>query len=136
MKQKSRCGALAQRRMIYWKSIVAAGGIAYASLMRDTGVSLPPIEGIDKWVHGVMYLLLTWVLLWESMQAGKTGWQRRAIVAGIAIGYGGLMEVLQEHFFHPRTGDWWDWLADCAGVAVGMIIWWLIVTWHGKRVDK
>lgn len=136
MKQEGRCRVLAQIRMIYWKSIVVAGGIAYASLMRDTGVSLPPIVGVDKWVHGVMYLLLTWVLLWESEQAGKGRWQRWAIVAGIAIGYGGVMEVLQERFFCPRTGDWWDWLADCAGVAIGMITWWLIASWHGKRVDK
>jgi VanZ family protein len=31
------------------------------------------------------------------------------------IVYGGVIELLQENFFPPRTGDWSDWVADALG---------------------
>lgn len=116
----------------YWKSILVLSAIAYLSLLREPTISLPYVIGMDKWIHVIMYLVLTLTLLWDSQQRPKLWW-----IAGVfsAI-FGGLIEVLQEQFFYPRTGDWMDWLADCIGVIVAIIVWLIGVKWYEKRMVK
>lgn len=106
--------------------------IAYLSLLREPSISLPYVIGMDKWIHAIMYLVLTLTLLWDSQQSPKLWW-----IAGVfsAI-FGGFIEVLQEQFFYPRTGDWMDWLADCIGVIVAIIVWLIGVKWYEKRMVK
>lgn len=130
----------------FWKSILVIGAITYVSLLREPNVSLPHIVGIDKWIHGVMYFLLTLTLLWDSQTLechhgsnGSNGAPKHKlwwIVFAFSVIYGGFIEVLQELFFYPRTGDWWDWLADCMGVVVGMIVWIIGTRWYARRVAK
>jgi VanZ family protein len=64
-------------------------------------------------------------MLWDSKKAGLN--RRQIWIVGLAIPvvYGGLIEVLQELFFYPRTGEWSDWLADGVGVFIGAVIWWI-----------
>ena len=116
----------------YRKSIVVLSAIAYISLLREPSISLPYVIGMDKWIHAIMYLVLTLTLLWDSQQRPKLWW-----IAGVfsAI-FGGFIEVLQEQFFYPRTGDWMDWLADCIGVIVAIIVWLIGVKWYEKRMVK
>ena len=116
----------------YWKSILVLSAIAYLSLLREPSISLPYVIGMDKCIHAIMYLVLTLTLLWDSQQRPKLWW-----IAGVfsAI-FGGFIEVLQEQFFYPRTGDWMDWLADCIGVIVAIIVWLIGVKWYEKRMVK
>ena len=116
----------------FWKSILVIGAITYVSLLREPNVSLPHIVGIDKWIHGVMYLILTLTLLWDSQQRPNLWW-----IAGVfsAI-FGGFIEVLQELFFYPRTGDWMDWLADCIGVIIAIVVWLIGIKLYEKRMVK
>ena len=116
----------------YWKSILVLSAIAYLSLLREPSISLPYIIGIDKWIHAIMYLVLTLTLLWDSQQRPKLWW----IVGVFSAIFGGFIEVLQEQFFYPRTGDWMDWLADCMGVIVAIIVWLIGVKWYEKRMVK
>lgn len=126
----------------FWKSILVLGAIAYVSLLREPNVALPPIEGIDKWIHGSMYLLLIVILLWDSKKVkvhksvGAQRWKIRFIIVVFAAIYGGFIEVLQEHFFYPRTGDLLDWLADCIGVVVGLGLWIIGEKWYEQRMVK
>lgn len=126
----------------FWKSILVLGAIAYASLLREPNVALPLIEGIDKWIHGSMYLLLIVILLWDSKKVkvhksvGAQQWKIRFIIVVFAAIYGGFIEVLQEHFFYPRTGDLLDWLADCIGVVVGLGLWIIGEKWYEQRMVK
>ena len=126
----------------FWKSILVLGAIAYVSLLREPNVALPPIEGIDKWIHGSMYLLLIVILLWDSKKVkvhksvGAQRWKIRFIIVFFAAIYGGFIEVLQEHFFYPRTGDLLDWLADCIGVVVGLGLWIIGEKWYEQRMVK
>lgn len=126
----------------FWKSILVLGAIAYTSLLREPNVALPPIEGIDKWIHGSMYLLLIVILLWDSKKVkvhksvGAQRWKIRFIIVVFAAIYGGFIEVLQEHFFYPRTGDLLDWLADCIGVVVGLGLWIIGEKWYEQRMVK
>lgn len=116
----------------YRKSILVLSAIAYLSLLREPTISLPYVIGMDKWIHAIMYLVLTLTLLWDSQQRPKLWW----IVGVFSAIFGGFIEVLQEQFFYPRTGDWMDWLADCIGVIVAIIVWLIGVKWYEKRMVK
>ena len=116
----------------YWKSILVLCAIVYISLLREPIVSLPHIAGIDKWVHIIMYLVLTLNLLWDSPRSPKCWW----IAGTFAAVFGGFIEIMQEQFFYPRTGDWMDWLADCIGVVVGVIIWLIGYKCYERRMVK
>ncbi|MEO0310975.1 MAG: hypothetical protein RIQ89_632 [Bacteroidota bacterium] len=75
----------------------------------------------DKIVHllvfGMQYLFLI-----IPLSAGKYPSKRSIIIAfALSIGYGCFIEVLQEHVFTKRSGDWRDALANSLGVVIG---WW------------
>lgn len=135
-----------RKTLIYWRSIAVAGVIVYACLLREPSVALPPIQGIDKYIHAFMYLVLALMLQWDSK---ATEWSRSAdgnacfgswqwwfVTIGLPAILGGSIEVLQEKYFYPRTGDWMDWVANCIGIAAGVIIWWIGLKWHERRMAK
>jgi VanZ family protein len=103
----------------YWKTIVVCIGILYVSLVRDPGISLPTFVGADKWIHGLMYAILGAVTCWDSMRIKMSGWRLGLIAIMLPIVYGGAIEVIQEQWFAPRSGEWMDWGADCIGVIMG-----------------
>ena len=110
----------------YWKSIVVCIGILYVSLVRDPGISLPSFVGADKWVHGLMYAVLGVMACWDSIRMEIKGWRLGLISIVLPIVYGGVIEVIQEQWFAPRSGEWMDWGADCAGVIIGVTTIWII----------
>jgi VanZ family protein len=67
----------------------------------------------DKAQHGLMFATLTMAGLLAYPQRVKT------VVLGLVF-YGGLMEVLQSLLTTTRHGDWFDWLADSVGIAMGL----------------
>lgn len=103
----------------YWKTIVVCIGILYVSLVRDPGISLPTLAGADKWVHGLMYAILGGIACWDSIGMKMSGWRLGLIAIMLPIVYGGAIEVIQEQWFAPRSGEWMDWGADCIGVIMG-----------------
>jgi len=105
----------------YWKSIIVCIGILYVSLVRDPGISLPTFVGADKWVHGLMYAILGAIACWDSIRMELKGWRLGLISIVLPIVYGGVIEVIQEQWFAPRSGEWMDWGADCIGVIIGAI---------------
>ncbi len=121
----------------YWESVVVAVVILYGSLIREPHFHLPPISGADKWVHLLMYLGLGATLFWDLVRDKQSGWRLwlTAIVAPIV--FGGIIEILQEKFFYPRTGDWWDWLADITGAIIGCGVAYMVSRWwYGRRTEK
>ena len=103
----------------YWKTIVVCIGILYVSLVRDPGISLPTFVGADKWVHGLMYAMLGAMACWDSIRMELKGWRLGLISIVLPIVYGGVIEVIHEQWFAPRSGEWMDWGADCIGVIIG-----------------
>lgn len=80
---------------------------------------VPPIPGLDKVVHGVMFGWLTLMLCLDY-------WRRRhcvgAVPSGVVVSFavasgvlGGLVELAQVAMDAGRGGDWVDWLADVVG---------------------
>lgn len=117
----------------YWKSIVVSIGILYVSLVRDPGINLPTLAGADKWVHIVMYALLGCALSWDSWRMKLAGWRLWMMAVVIPMVYGGIIEIVQEQWFTPRSGEWMDWGADCIGVLVGAVVLMVIRRSYNKR---
>jgi VanZ family protein len=104
---------------------VVALTILYLSVARSTPkMDIPEIEGLDKIVHFLMYAALSFALS-RDFYVQKTSFSSVKMVMWavvLPILYGGLIEVLQENFFPPRSGDWYDWLADSLGVIVSFLL--------------
>ena len=125
-----------RKTLIYWRSLAIVCTIAYVCLLREPHVTLPPVTDMDKWAHGVMYLVLALVMLWDNKKVGIPASYSWVIVVLLAAIFGGFIEILQEYFFYPRTGDWMDWLADCTGTWVGTDIWYIGQKWHERRMAQ
>ncbi len=69
----------------------------------------------DKLMHLLIFLVL--MGLWQLSFYGRT-------LAGVVLLalYGAAIELAQ-HFFTSRFGDWWDLLADIAGLALALLLW-------------
>lgn len=88
---------------------------------------IPAAEDIplaDKWTHMVMYgslTLIIWIQYLRSHQ--KTNWVK-LVIGGILApaAWGGLMELAQAYLTTYRSGDWLDFIANCIGVAIAVIL--------------
>ena len=78
----------------------------------------------DKWTHMVMYASLTFVIWWQYLRSHKhVQWLRLSLWGVIApAAWGGLMELAQAYLTTYRSGDWWDFVANCIGVAIGVLM--------------
>ena len=91
----------------------AAAAVGVLSLLPPT-VPLPS-TGWDKANHALGFAVLGLL--------GAVCWppQRMPVLAGLAA-YGAVIEVAQ-HASGIRFGDWIDWIADVAGLAVAFLAW-------------
>lgn len=105
----------------YWRTTIVCIGILYVSLVRDPGIHLPTFVGADKWVHLLMYALLGAVATYDSIRFQLSGWRLWLVATLLPILFGGIIELVQEQWFAPRSGEWMDWLADGIGVIIGAI---------------
>ena len=105
----------------YWRTTIVCIGILYVSLVRDPGIHLPTFVGADKWVHLIMYTLLGAVATYDSIRFQLSGWRLWLVATLLPILFGGIIELVQEQWFAPRSGEWTDWLADGIGVIIGAI---------------
>lgn len=80
---------------------------------------------LDKIVHFCMFGGLSGATGLYYVYAKKGNINMPIMIIGailIPILYGGLIEILQANFFAPRTGDWFDFLADALGSLVAFPI--------------
>jgi len=125
------------RLLRYWESIAVAVVILYGSLIREPHFHLPPVSGADKWAHLLMYLGLGATLFRDLIRDKQSGWRLWLTAIVVPVTFGGIIEVLQENFFYPRTGDWWDWLADIMGTIIGCGVAYMASRWwYGRRTEK
>lgn len=107
----------------YLPSVLAAGIILYLSLLREPSFALPPIAHADKYAHTGMYVVLALCLTYALIKTPMKSEICRTVAAlSVPIVYGGMIEILQQQFFYPRTGSWADWAADIAGVFIGYLL--------------
>ncbi len=112
-----------KRVLTYIPTFLVAAIILYLSLMRDVNISFmsftAAIPHFDKIVHLLMYLALASIFVYTMLYNQVS--VRKTIILGslLPVVYGGVIELLQEYYFPPRTGDWFDWIADIIGVFIG-----------------
>jgi len=74
------------------------------------------IPYFDKMVHFGLFFIMGILLISELKYQTNLGTSSIIIIVfAIVAVYGGSIEVLQEHFFINRSGDFWDLCADIAG---------------------
>ncbi|GAB6012624.1 VanZ family protein [Viscerimonas tarda] len=79
----------------------------------------------DKLVHYLMYLGLSGAAALYYIYDKKGHIHLSAMLFGaiiVPILYGGLIEIIQEKYFPPRSGDWFDFLADTLGALTALVI--------------
>jgi len=78
--------------------------------------SMIQIPYFDKMVHFGLFFIMGILLISELKYQTNLGTSSIIIIVfAIVAVYGGSIEVLQEHFFINRSGDFWDLCADIAG---------------------
>ena len=95
-----------------------------------------PAIGLDKVVHVFMYASFAFACLWgyrSQFINNDSAYKKRAILLAvvISIAYGGLTEMIQEHLVPTRSGDWFDFISDCLGTGLGVLVFYLF--FHRKK---
>lgn len=86
---------------------------------------LDKVSFVDKYTHFVLFgtlCTLAWIEgYWRKKQHNFN--TDVLLYAVVPFAMGGLIEVAQATLTGGvRSGDWWDWLADGVGVAIGQLI--------------
>jgi VanZ family protein len=81
-------------------------------------VSWTDITAPDKWVHAILYGV--WIVLFAIGQ-GKGHPGVLMVPAVLMLLFGGFVELFQEWVLQYRSGEWLDWVADAAGLALGLL---------------
>ena len=79
----------------------------------------PP--GVDKLVHGALFLALALTGLWAGI--GRT------VLGPALIGYAAISEIVQGVTPLQRSASVADWFADVVGVLLGVAVW----AWARRR---
>ena len=82
-------------------------------------VELAPKENGLKYLDKIQHALIFLILSISGYLAFKQ--KMWAITLGLTI-FGAIIEVLQATLTVTRTGDVYDWLADIAGLLIGIMI--------------
>ncbi len=78
--------------------------------------SMIQIPHFDKMVHFGLFFIMGIFLIAELRYQTKLTRISIAFITFVVIAfYGGAIEILQEHYFTNRSGDFWDLFADVAG---------------------
>ena len=99
-------------------------------------LSLSPTEALpqgltfwDKAEHALAYLALSLLGAWAF--PGRLG----RLAAGLFLGGVGV-EILQSTMGLGRQGDPWDAVANSTGIAVGLLVAFLVRTWAARRLQR
>lgn len=107
--------------MAYLPAVIVAAGIAFVSLWENPQTAFS-LQVNDKFVHALMYAVLTIALLIPNMVSKRFAWHSYLTAGLTAFVYGGVMELLQAYCTATRTAEWADMLADGAGVVIALVL--------------
>lgn len=106
-------------------SILVALLLLYLSLANSDKfekVELINIPYFDKIVHFGMYFFLMSVVIIEHRKNIRN-YMNLFLLALIPLSYGIVIEILQLTLTSTRSGDFYDALADAAGVFASVLLW-------------
>jgi VanZ family protein len=110
--------------------LAIAWALLIAALCLTPGKALPAWEwadllSVDKIIHMLMFGMLTYLLARGFRDREANTWTigRSLLIAGVlSVGYGALMELLQETPGLGRNGDVVDLTANTFGAIVGAVL--------------
>lgn len=112
----------------YKYSILVAIAIVVLSTIPVPEIKpLEEVPLIDKWVHFLMYAVLSTAMWWDLRsrhQKIMTSYYLLMLILPTLLG--GLMELAQAYLTTCRSGDWWDAIADAIGSVIGTVVCYLI----------
>lgn len=121
---------------IYWKTILITCIVFSLSVLDFSKVdSAPKLKYGDKIIHILMYCVLTCFLCIDTMNEQK--WKKNSYILICflyPIVFGGIIEIIQELYFPPRTAEWFDWVADIVGVVIGFTLFKVISPYISKPI--
>ena len=117
-----------KRLLHYLPSVLAAGLVFCLSVMQSPlpGSMMP--YGFDKIAHLCMYAALAFVFSLDCKRDSRSTRVSFWVPWLASSLYGGVIELIQQHFFPPRTGEWADFAADVTGALIGVLI--PLCIWH------
>lgn len=118
----------------YFYSVLWGLLISYLCFVRKVPFQdkIPEIFGIDKLVHLSLYAIWYVIMCFEASDSQKISTVKNVIIICTLALFGGMVEILQQNYFPPRTGDWFDFLADVVGIAIGI----QVFNWYLKKKTK
>lgn len=122
------------RKNLY--SILVALLLLYLSLTNSEKFQKAPLVNIpfmDKMVHFGMYFVMMSVIIIEHRK-NLSNSRNLFLFALIPLSYGILMEILQATLTVTRTGDFYDAMADAAGITVSVLLWLMIKPAFKKEI--
>ena len=90
----------------------------------------PLFPKIDKYVHLIMYLFLTLLMLhalWKQFPHRSSRTVTEIIVFSVAVAYGIIIEIVQETLIVTRSFEVEDILADSMGAGLGLACWYVFM---------
>ncbi|MBO9612863.1 MAG: VanZ family protein [Dyadobacter sp.] len=102
---------IAQRQWLIWFWSFL---ILVACTWPGKDIPAAPVVGFDKIVHSGLFTV--WAILALIIYPEKS-----RLVVGLGMAYGLGLEFYQQLLPFDRTFDWWDAVADAAGVLIGYL---------------
>ena len=103
-------------------SLLIATAITVLSLIPVPEIKVTQdVPLMDKWVHMLMYGVLT-LCIWLEYHRhhGRPCWGRLLLLGILApIAMSGVIELMQAYLTTCRSGEWLDFVANTIGVAIG-----------------
>jgi hypothetical protein len=114
--------AMTKRFNKYWFPVIVWAGFILL-LCSTPGNKIPHVSWLellsfDKFVHASVFFILNHLVIRALSQYNKLN---ATIVTGFCILYGGILELMQSHFFIQRSGDLLDFIANSFGCIVAII---------------
>jgi len=98
---------------------------------------IKPLEDVplmDKWVHFVMYAVLSAAMWWDCRCRHQSmSFSYYGLMLLFPTCLGGLLELVQAYLTTCRSGEWLDAVADAIGALIGTFICYIIsMIWKEK----
>lgn len=109
----------------YPLSILITAAVIFLSLSDFSHMKIDQFNLSDKVVHGIMYAGMASVFWFEYLINDRCTLSAIKILVWLILApilLGGLLEIMQEHLTDYRSGDWFDFVADIAGVVLAAAI--------------
>jgi hypothetical protein len=120
--------------LIFWKPTIWLAVILYLSLIPGGSFPIIPLfnfPGFDKIVHAVFYFVLCVLFIRPFSKTTIHPYFLSFVLSSIV---GGVIEILQASLTTTRHLDFFDFSANLAGAATGILFYRLLIS--GKRVER